>query len=573
MESQPSESQAVETEPLTLQSRRSNPIVRALLSNPAWILGFFAALVWFALLGSRPLFRPDEGRYGEIPREMLATGDWLVPHLNGLVYVEKPPLQYWITAGFYRLFGVEVWSARLATGLAAALGVALIGWAARRLWGTRAAVAACAVCASSPLYFLIGQQLTLDMTFTLFLTAALVTFCIAQSVRADRIRCRRWMMLCWAAIAAAVMTKGIAALAIPAGVLAVYSLWQRDTEVWRTSHLPLGLALCLVLSAPWFIVMSQRVPGFAEFFFVHEHLLRYATTSANRYEPWWFFLPVVLAGMAPWLPQMFAASRDRAAVSPARGSFSVERLLWTWVALVVIFFSASKSKLLPYVLPVVPALALIVAASVSRMSVRVVRMSVMVTLAVAGILAAGIVAFAQLAREEKQSVLLDAITPGIVAMALVLALSAGLAFWSARRGNASASLTQVACGWFVAGALLVGWCAAAAGPLYSAEGMARLLEKRDPAPTHIYNVAYYEQTLPFYLRRTVELVDFRGELDFGLRLEPSRALSLQDFTVRWRAESGACALMARSQYQALSNMGLPMTTLKLDPRLALVCRQ
>jgi 4-amino-4-deoxy-L-arabinose transferase-like glycosyltransferase len=537
------------------------------------ILVSLAVLVWLALLGSRPLFRPDEGRYAEIPREMLATGDWLVPHLNGLVYVEKPPLQYWMTAVFYRLFGTEVWSARLATGLAALVGIALIGWAAKRLWGTRAGLAACAVCASSPLYFMLGQLLTLDMTFTLFLTAALVTFCIAQSVRADRVRCRRWMMLCWAAIAAAIMTKGIAALAIPAGVLTVYSLWQRDTEVWRTSHLPLGLALCLALSAPWFIVMSQRVPGFAEFFFVHEHLLRYATTSANRYEPWWFFLPVILAGTAPWLPQMFTAARDPAAVSPARGSFSVERLLWTWAAVVFIFFSASKSKLLPYVLPVVPALALIVAASVSRMSVRVVRLSAMVTLAAAGILVAGVVAFARLAEGEKQSVLLEAITPGIVAMALVLGLGGGLAFWSARRGNALASLTQVACGWFLAGALLIGWCAAAAGPLYSAEGMARKLEKRDPAPTHIYNVAYYEQTLPFYLGRTVELVDFRGELDFGLRLEPSRALSLQDFTARWRADSGACALMPRSQYQALSTTGLPMTTVELDPRLALVCRQ
>jgi 4-amino-4-deoxy-L-arabinose transferase-like glycosyltransferase len=263
----------------------------------------------------------------------------------------------------------------------------------------------------------------------------------------------------------------------------------------------------------------------------------------------------------------------RAAATPERGAFSVERLLWSWVAVVVVFFSASQSKLLPYVLPVVPALALIVAGAVSQMPVRVVRASAIITLAAAGIIATGIALFAQVARHEKQTLLLDAITPGIVAMVLVLALSGAVALWSARRGNASTPLIQVACGWFVAGAFLIGWSAAAAGPLYSAEGMARKLAKRDPAPTHIYNVAYYEQTLPFYLRRTVELVDFRGELDFGLRLEPSRALSLEDFDRRWRAEPGACAIMPRQQYQAYLTGGLPMTTVELDPRYALVCRQ
>ena len=283
-----------------------------------WVVGLAAVAVWFSLLGTRPLFRPDEGRYAEIPREMVASGDWLVPHLNGLVYIEKPPLQYWLTAGFFRVLGTEPWVARLAPGLSAALGVVLLGWAARRLWGRGTAAVACAVCASAPLYFLVGQQLTLDMLFTFFLTAAVATFCVGQSVRADRARCRRWMMLSWTAIACAVMTKGIAALAIPAVVLIAYSVWQKDVRVWR-----------LELSRPWTrpvprarraVVRCDKraVPDFGEFFFIHEHLMRYATRSADRFQPWWYFVPILLVGICPWVPQLARAWRTANDLGGAR---------------------------------------------------------------------------------------------------------------------------------------------------------------------------------------------------------------------------------------------------------------
>jgi 4-amino-4-deoxy-L-arabinose transferase-like glycosyltransferase len=543
---------------------------RERLANPVWILGVLAAVVWFGLLGSRPLFRPDEGRYAEIPREMAATGEWLVPHLDGLVYIEKPPLQYWITASLYTVLGTHFWVARLATGLPAALGIVLVGWGARRLFGAGAASIACAVCASSPLFFVLGQMLTLDMMFTFFLTAALITFCIGQSVRDDRARCRRWMMLCWIAIACAVMTKGIAALAIPALVLVAYSLWQKDTAVWRSSHLALGLGLCLALVAPWFLAMSRAVPGFAEFFFIHEHLLRYTTLSANRYQPWWFFIPIMLVGAAPWLPQIVSAWRSREAARVPRGGFDARRLLWVWAAVVLVFFSASKSKLIPYVLPVIPALALLIAGSRSSINARTARLSFAVTLGAAATLLAGLMAFSSFAHEEKQLALLDLITPGFRAMALVFAVCGFAGFWLVRRHAGNVSMVCVATAWFAGGALLIGWTAAAAGPLYSSAAFARSLASRLSTDTHVYSVSGYEQTLPFYLGRLVDVVDFRGELDFGMRLAPSRALSMDEFQARWRGDDGAVAVMLRADYERLVAAGLPMSVIERDPHYILV---
>ena len=150
---------------------------------PSYWLWFGAALAWFGTLGWRPLFNPDEGRYAEIPREMLASGDFVVPHLNDLVYLEKPPLQYWLTALAYRLFGLHPWSARLVTALAAAGGVGIVWLLARRLWGPARAEVAALMTASMLLYVFMGELLTLDMLLATELLAAVALFCASQLER------------------------------------------------------------------------------------------------------------------------------------------------------------------------------------------------------------------------------------------------------------------------------------------------------------------------------------------------------------------------------------------------------
>src|SRR6202167_5040519 len=230
----------------------------------SWMFGvaaLLAAVLWFALLAQRPLFDPDEGRYAEIPREMmLSGGDWVIPHLNGIVYLEKPPLQYWLTALAFRAFGENEFAARLCTGLAGYLSLAAVFFLGRTLWGFDAGVRAALFSAASTLFVLLGHQLTLDMLLSFWLTAALGCFLMAQARREGTGHRRLWMLGCWAAMALALLTKGLIGVLIPAAALGAYVLWQRDWRLLRRLNLRWGVPLFAAIAAPWF-VLGARAHG------------------------------------------------------------------------------------------------------------------------------------------------------------------------------------------------------------------------------------------------------------------------------------------------------------------------
>ena len=194
-----------------------------------WILLAVLAAGWFCNLGYRHLIKPDEGRYAEIPREMVVSGDWLTPHLNGYKYFEKPALQYWLTAAAFAAFGQNEWAARLWPGLSGFLGVLLVFWAGKRLFSPPAGLCGAAVAASCALYVVIGHVLTLDMALTFFMSASVFALAVAQQDSGESERLR-WMLVAWAAAALAVMTKGLVGIVLPAGAIAAYVLLHRD---WR----------------------------------------------------------------------------------------------------------------------------------------------------------------------------------------------------------------------------------------------------------------------------------------------------------------------------------------------------
>ncbi len=153
---------------------------------------------------------------------------------------------------------------------------------------------------SSLLIVLMAHQLTLDMSLTLFTTLMLAAFCIAHDSRTSDSKRRRWMWLAWAAAAGAYLTKGLVALVLPALTLLVYSLVQRHWSIWRRLSITSGLTLFLLLALPWMLLMQREVPQFFDFFIVREHFARYLTMVSNRYEPWWFFLGILIVGSLPW---------------------------------------------------------------------------------------------------------------------------------------------------------------------------------------------------------------------------------------------------------------------------------
>ena len=530
----------------------------------AWMLLFLLmAAVWFGNLEYRKLVRPDEGRYAEIAREMATSGDWVTPRLNDIKYFEKPALQYWITAGAYRLFGEHHWTARLWSALTGFLGILFTAFAATRLFGREAGLLTAAVLGSSLLYTLIAHMNSLDMGMTFFMGGALMSFLLAQqdaSARANRL----WMHVAWAALAFSVLSKGLMGIVLPGAVLVLYTLIERDFGLWKRLHLFSGIALFMAIAAPWFIAVSIANPEFFHFFFIHEHFERFLTKTHGRYEPWWWFIPVLAAGILPWIITLIDSMARAWKVEPAAEQrFKPKRFLLIWAVFIFVFFSLSGSKLASYILPIFPALALLIGEHLSRIDGRRLFWQILPVafLAAAGLLLApNTVRFAgnELARGQYAlfaNWLLAASAIWLVGTVAALCLS--------YRDKVRGAIIALACSSLIAAQiLLTGHDSLSA--TRSDYAIAEQIKPHLRPGAPIYSLEGYDQTLTFYLKRTVTLVAYQDEMAFGLAQEPEKLLphkwlpDIESFKQAWVRQPYALAIMPHSTYQQLASQGLPM---------------
>jgi 4-amino-4-deoxy-L-arabinose transferase-like glycosyltransferase len=536
-----------------------------------WLYGGLAVLlvvVWLATLANRPLFNPDEGRYAEIPREMLSGGDWVIPHLNGLDYIEKPPLQYWATASMYHLFGVSEFSARLYTALTALGTVALIGLLGAKIGGRETGWRAAAVLAGMIMVIVLGQLITLDMSLTFYMTASLTGFLLAQRPGDSA---PKWMLMAWIAAALGVLTKGLVAAAIPAAVLVIYSLCSRDFAPWSRLRLFWGLPLFLAIVVPWHWLASLRLDDFLQFFFVHEHFARYLTKVADREEPWWFFGMVFLIGTVPWtvpaLRVIFSGWRDCA----LKGPFSPTFFLWIWVLFVCVFFSLSDSKLMPYILPAMPALAVLIAA----LPIATLKRDFLITAVLTAVvgLGLGVASFylPVLVPESPNRPYFLTLAKPLREVAALLLVS-GVFVWVQGARDATRAGVFLGVGWCLAGLLLMR-TATLLAPIYSGIDLAKALPPADrDAP--LYSVRTYDQSLTFYLQRTVMLVGYRGELDYGLRRAPNGGIAdVDEFLRLWDSQTRAYAVMDKRTFNNFKERGVPMRTVGQNVGQVMVARR
>jgi 4-amino-4-deoxy-L-arabinose transferase-like glycosyltransferase len=506
-----------------------------------WVL---LAVLWFGTLGIRPLYKADESRYGEISREMVTSGDWVTPRLNGFKYFEKPPLQYWATAALFEVLGERDWVARLWTALLGFAGIGLTLYAGNRLFGPPIGVYAAAVLAGSPLYVVLGQVNTLDMGVTFFLSAALFALLLGRPL---------WF---WIACALAVLSKGLIGVVLPGGAIALYLLLKRDWSLVRRLRIVPGALLFLAIAAPWFIAVSAKNAEFAHFFFVQEHFQRFTTELHQRVHPWWYFVPVLAAGMAPWLVPL-----GHAAVRALRERSDTQLLLWCWAIVVFVFFSVSSSKLPPYILPIFPALAVLAARSLTPGVVRLQSGLLMIAALVA---AYGVHRYAAGGPYA-------AYGEWLVASALILAASAGVAHVLAHQGRVPGAVLAMA-----AGALLATQLGLAAHRTlvdrFSVAGTVAGLAERPPAEAPVYAVGKYDHTLPWTLRRTVTMVGYRDELGVAIDWEPQRFVpSLAAFAQRWQAQPRAWAFVPADEVERLQReLGVEMQVVARGPQYAIV---
>jgi 4-amino-4-deoxy-L-arabinose transferase-like glycosyltransferase len=511
------------------------------------------ALVWFGLLGTRPLYKADESRYGEVAREMAVTGDWVTPRLNGFKYFEKPPLQYWATAAAFEAFGTSDRAARLWTALTGFAGIVLALVAGNRLFGPPAGLFAAAVLAGSPLYVLLGQVNTLDMGVSFFLCAAIFAFALGH------------MLVFWAACALAVLSKGLIGIVLPAITIALYVLVQRDWGLVRRMKIAPGALLFLAIAAPWFLAVSAANPEFAHFFFVQEHFQRFATTMHHREHPAWYFVPVLAIGMAPWLLPL-AVAAARSAHPLKRGPFNAELFLALWAFSVFVFFSASGSKLASYILPIVPALALLVGRWLAVREPSRVLIAQAALLAVAGA-AVAVVA----SRLEARYAAYAGYLPWLVAAGICLAaaaLGALVMAWRRRIGMAAGLL---ALGGFAGTQIALAGHRTLAAEYSVAATLAALPAPLPPGAT-VFAMDAYDHTIPWTLRRTVTMVHYKDELEIAIGWEPEKYLADRAaFARAWNAAPEAYAFIAARDFERLRReLGLPMEVAARGPRYVIV---
>ena len=535
--------------------------------GPALLLCLLATAFWFVNLELRPLLDPDEGRYAEIPREMVASGDWVTPHLDDLKYFEKPPLQYWATAAIYSVFGVSDWSSRLWSALLAFCCIPMVHLFSRSIGYSReTALGAASLLVINPYFAIVGQLNLLDQGFTFFACAAVFAFCVAQREHAAPRSASRWMAITWAALALAVLSKGVVALVLGGATLAIYLAVVREFSILRRLHLAAGLPLFFAIALPWFWLVQARNPEFLRFFFVHEHLQRFLTTIHDRVEPFWYFLPLLAIALLPALGGWRRWTLANLVGDSPPGVFRTELFLLIWCAVVVCFFSASQSKLATYILPIMPVFAVLLA----RVTIPDGRAFARAAAVSFALLLIGAVAIVLVGWKQTGNIASTSVT-------LAIAIAAGGIAYLLRRGRSAQPRRE---SWIALGAIVtLGYqilmlSYSAAFPAESSEKLLAAAAPEIPADATLYSVGEYRHSMSFLLRRPLQVYDFRGELEFGLTQAniPAPARGTSEFLDAWNRESDAIAFIDPRIYGSLFAAGLSGRIIAQDERSIVLAR-
>jgi len=503
-----------------------------MIPRNATVAVLLCAVLWFGMLGHRDLFDPDEGRYAGIPAAMVDNGDWLTPRLNDFKYFEKPVLQYWGTAVVYTIIGKSNASARLWTallGFSSALFSMLLAF---RLYGSRAAFYTFLITISYLMVVVFGHYLTLDMALSAFIVMGIGNLVIAHSGQSDINQTRNWMLAGWAALALALLTKGLVAVVLPAGTVVVYSIWQRDWGLWKKLHLFKGLLLFLLIASPWFIAVSIENPEFARFFFIHEHFERYTSDVHDREGPIYYFIPFLLLGLCPWLiTSLRSLALPEFKWLPEKpGVFNPERFMWTFVAVTFCFFSLGQSKLPGYILPIFPIIAVLSGGQIAiRGRVKAERW-VMLFLGLILLLVAMNVEQLSSARYPAQQWANYA--PWLLASGILFLLSSGVFF--IKKIEQLTAFTSAAV-LSLAATLLIVSGANSLAESRSSRMIADVISESLPADAPVFGFQNYPEAAIFYLGRPITVVEYEGELAMGIGLEPAKQIRTQDeFITIWQ---------------------------------------
>ncbi len=513
--------------------------------------------LYFWGLGNHGLLEPDEGRYSEIPREMRETGDFITPRLNYIKYFEKPVLHYWLTAAAQSAFGENEFSGRFWPALLALGGILSTYFLAQSMFGRETALYSSAILTTSLVYFAVSQINITDMPLSFFITVSMTGFWFGLEKN------RRFYLLFYAGAALALLTKGLIGVVLPGGIIFWYMVITRRWDIVRSAlYLP-GIILFSVLSLPWFIAVCIRNGDFFYFFFIQEHFLRYATTMHGRYEPAWFFIPILLLGLFPWtglLPGAIRSAFPSRILSLGREKRD-ELFLFLWFAVIFLFFSLSSSKLIPYIIPVFPPLAVLMGRVllrvVSEEDIRGMKRFLLWNSAFLLPFILALFVYPFFNSRISAGRLLPYALP--VALALSAFVAAGWYFFRTRKFRLlAASLCLLA---FIAMFSFKRVFTLYDGLISARDLAGAVAELRRPGDV-IAQYGNYDQGLPFYLKQRIVLVNYLGELQFGAKQEedPFWFIGDEQLNALWKGDRRVILVINDGHMERISAL--------LDPHLS-----
>lgn len=526
-----------------MNNRRSN--IRHLL-----IILLFSYVFFFYGMGEYSLKEPDEGRYAEIPREMIELNDYTVPHINYVRYFEKPPLFYWAVAASYKIFGVNEWSFRFANAFSAFLCMLSLYIFARRWFGERAAFLSSIVLISSFGFFSMARIVTIDMFFTLWLSLSL--FCFLGYYREKK---PLFIYFFYAFLAFATLSKGIVAIILLIVTIIIFLLIEKKTSFIKEMRIIKGIIIYSVIALPWFIAISLRESEFFYFFVIDQHFLRFFTAKHKRTGSLFYFLPVLIGGMFPWsilIPRSIISLWKRSEI----------RLFLIWSAIVFLFFSVSKSKLPPYILPVFPPLAIVIGCFFDDIWDRVTKTTLEAVIYIIIFSLFAITPFlfwnttvigwiSQISTEAIyvfQSLKVVVICVSILSTIIVFAL-----FF--RRFITYASLFLILSSFsFLFVSLLMVLNIKTIDSLNSTKGLSNTINRNIREGDLLINYGAYDQTLPFYTKRNVIIAAYKGELEMGSKYEDAKNIfiSEDDFIKLFKSEKRVFSVLKTKRLKRLT---------------------
>ncbi|MGQ4001806.1 glycosyltransferase family 39 protein [Francisellaceae bacterium CB299] len=324
----------------------------------------------FCLYGVPTFYAPDETRYSEVAREMIANHDFIVPYVNGIVFFHKPPLVYWIIDVFMSVFGQNTWGARLANPFLVLVCMLFVYFVVNKVLQSKVvALLSVIITLTTVLVLFVGRYLNIDMGIAVFLNLTMLSYWLSLKYDDDYKMSSFWLLMAFVFSGLAVMTKGLVGIVFPMAIVGLYSITMNEWRRLIDIRLYIGLFIVGIISLPWILLVDQQYPGFAYYYVVVQQILRYSTDEQSRDVSKIFYLLVFTGAFFPWfgfLPQAFKEFFSKAGFKNRKQNKN-SWFLFIWGTFIFVFFGVSRSFLFGYLAPLMLPFCILIAIYIAKL--------------------------------------------------------------------------------------------------------------------------------------------------------------------------------------------------------------